>query len=252
MTMFHFQVGHGILSLSLSLSLCLSLNVYLTLCFDLVGAEEVKFGSEADQLRSERQSSEKRSCDDKKTNMERNKKRLRNDQIEMLERSFQEEIKLEPERKMKLAMELGLQPRQVAVWFQNRRARWKTKQLQHVYDALKLDYESISREKQKLQEEVIRLKARLAAAMKQGSTGYTEIFPEERVESTATVICNSSNINNNNTNKSADGIVAEVAETRRTNIYPDHHEIEECNHLFNVDDYNLALPPYWAVLPDYP
>lgn len=82
------------------------------------------------------------------------KKRLSMDQIDSLERSFQEETKLEPERKMRLAQELGLQPRQVAVWFQNRRARWKAKQLERVYYALKQEFDAISREKQKLQEEV--------------------------------------------------------------------------------------------------
>lgn len=82
------------------------------------------------------------------------KRRLSIDQIESLERSFQEEIKLEPKRKMRLAQELGLQPRQVAVWFQNRRARWKAKQLERVYCALKQDFEAVSREKLKLQQEV--------------------------------------------------------------------------------------------------
>jgi len=82
------------------------------------------------------------------------KKRLTSNQLELLERSFQEEIKLDPERKMKLSRELGLQPRQIAVWFQNRRTRWKTKQLEHLYDVLKHQYDVISSEKQKLQEEV--------------------------------------------------------------------------------------------------
>lgn len=83
------------------------------------------------------------------------KKRLTNNQIELLERSFQEEIKLDPERKMKLSRELGLQPRQIAVWFQNRRTRWKAKQLEHLYDELKHEFDVISKEKQILQEEVI-------------------------------------------------------------------------------------------------
>ncbi|KAK7284937.1 hypothetical protein RJT34_19691 [Clitoria ternatea] len=64
-------------------------------------------------------------------NRETNKKRFSRYQIEILERSFQEEMKLDPERKMKLSMELGLNPRQIAVWFQNRRSRWKTKHFQN-------------------------------------------------------------------------------------------------------------------------
>lgn len=82
------------------------------------------------------------------------KKRLTTDQLDSLERSFQEEIKLDPDRKMKLSSELGLQPRQIAVWFQNRRARWKAKQLEMLYDALKQEFDAVSKEKQKLQEEV--------------------------------------------------------------------------------------------------
>ncbi|QHO46451.1 Putative homeobox-leucine zipper protein [Arachis hypogaea] len=83
------------------------------------------------------------------------KKRLTSSQIESLERSFQEEIKLDSDRKIKLSRELGLQPRQIAVWFQNRRTRWKAKQLEHLYFALKHEFDHISNEKHKLQEEVV-------------------------------------------------------------------------------------------------
>ncbi|KAI4321120.1 hypothetical protein MLD38_034541 [Melastoma candidum] len=71
------------------------------------------------------------------------KRRLNVDQVKALERSFEKENKLEPERKSRLAEELGLQPRQVAIWFQNRRARWKTKQLERDYGVLKNDYDSL-------------------------------------------------------------------------------------------------------------
>ena len=91
------------------------------------------------------------------------KRRLSVDQVQFLEKSFEVENKLEPERKIQLAKDLGLQPRQVAIWFQNRRARWKTKQLekdyevlQASYDRLKADYDSLLKEKDKLNAEVIK------------------------------------------------------------------------------------------------
>jgi homeobox-leucine zipper protein len=65
------------------------------------------------------------------------KRRLSVDQVRALERSFEVANKLEPERKAQLACALGLQPRQVAIWFQNRRARWKNKQLEKDYDVLR-------------------------------------------------------------------------------------------------------------------
>lgn len=89
------------------------------------------------------------------------KRRLTVDQVQFLEKSFEVENKLEPERKIQLAKDLGLQPRQVAIWFQNRRARWKTKQLEKDYDvlqnshnSLKADYDNLLKEKEKLKAEV--------------------------------------------------------------------------------------------------
>ncbi|KAL2241031.1 UNVERIFIED_CONTAM: Homeobox-leucine zipper protein ATHB-6 [Sesamum indicum] len=79
------------------------------------------------------------------------KRRLRVDQVKALEKNFEVENKLEPERKVKLAQELGLQPRQVAVWFQNRRARWKTKQLERDYGVLKANYDALKHKYEQLQ-----------------------------------------------------------------------------------------------------
>ncbi|KAK6928316.1 Leucine zipper, homeobox-associated [Dillenia turbinata] len=96
------------------------------------------------------------------------KRRLTPEQIHLLEKSFEAENKLEPEKKTQLAKKLGLQPRQVAVWFQNRRARWKTKQLERDYDLLKSsydslrsDYESMVKENEKLKSEVVSLTEKL-------------------------------------------------------------------------------------------
>lgn len=99
------------------------------------------------------------------------KRRLSAEQVRSLEKSFEMENKLEPERKMQLAQQLGLQPRQVAVWFQNRRARWKTKQLEHVYDALKQEFDAVIAEKEKLKAEVAQLTARLESYKNNGMTG---------------------------------------------------------------------------------
>ncbi|MCL7034283.1 hypothetical protein MKW94_004852 [Papaver nudicaule] len=107
--------------------------------------------------------------------MRRTKIWLSSEQVDALERSFQEEIeleqqqpgatpderknkvKLEPEKKMKLCRELGMHPRQVAICFQNRRARLKGKKIEHLYNVLKKDFETVSRENQHLQQEVIHL-----------------------------------------------------------------------------------------------
>ncbi|KAL0421182.1 UNVERIFIED_CONTAM: Homeobox-leucine zipper protein HAT5 [Sesamum latifolium] len=96
------------------------------------------------------------------------KRRLSPNQVQFLEKSFDEENKLEPERKIQLAKELGLQPRQVAIWFQNRRARYKTKllekefdSLKSSYDKLKADYDTLYKENDKLKTEVNSLAEKL-------------------------------------------------------------------------------------------
>ncbi|KNA04943.1 hypothetical protein SOVF_194980 [Spinacia oleracea] len=95
------------------------------------------------------------------------KRRLNMEQVKTLEKNFELGNKLEPERKMQLAKALGLQPRQIAIWFQNRRARWKTKQLEKDYDvlkrqfdALKSDNDALQSQNHKLQAEIMSLKNR--------------------------------------------------------------------------------------------
>lgn len=85
---------------------------------------------------------------------EARKRRLTDAQVEFLEMSFGKERKLESGRKLHLAGELGLEPKQVAVWFQNRRARHKNKQLEGEYLKLKSSHDAIVVEKCHLENEV--------------------------------------------------------------------------------------------------
>lgn len=87
------------------------------------------------------------------------KRRLTLEQVRALEKNFEMANKLEPEKKMQLAKALGLQPRQIAVWFQNRRARWKTKQLEKDYNVLKQDYDTLKQDYDNLMEENNNLQA---------------------------------------------------------------------------------------------
>jgi homeobox-leucine zipper protein len=82
------------------------------------------------------------------------KRRLAMEQVRGLERTFETDNKLDPERKARIARDLGLQPRQVAVWFQNRRARSKTKQLERDFAALRARHDALRRDKDALAAEV--------------------------------------------------------------------------------------------------
>ncbi|CAI9768212.1 unnamed protein product [Fraxinus pennsylvanica] len=92
----------------------------------------------------------------------KNKIRFSDEQIRCLETMFDSETKIESKKKVQLARELGLQPRQVAIWFQNKRARWKSKLLERDYSILMDNYKSLAsrfevlkKEKQSLLVQVI-------------------------------------------------------------------------------------------------
>lgn len=147
-------------------------------------------------------------------NMPEKKRRLSVEQVKALEKNFEVENKLEPERKVKLAQELGLLPRQVAVWFQNRRARWKTKQLEKDFRVLKANYESLQiscntlqHDKEALMAEMRELKAKYKEEIS-CSTGAVvkEEMTQETEEAANFVDCKSLSLNedlDNNSDSSA-------------------------------------------------
>ncbi|XP_008668033.1 homeobox-leucine zipper protein HOX8 isoform X1 [Zea mays] len=100
------------------------------------------------------------------------KRRLAADQVRALERSFEVDNKLDPERKARIARDLSLHPRQVAVWFQNRRARWKTKQIERDFaalrvrhDALRVECDALRRDKDALAAEIKELRGMVEKQM---------------------------------------------------------------------------------------
>ncbi|KAF9671036.1 hypothetical protein SADUNF_Sadunf12G0005100 [Salix dunnii] len=89
----------------------------------------------------------------KKKGGKMNTRRFSDEQVRSLESIFESETKLEPRKKTQLARELGLEPRQVAIWFQNRRARWKTKQMEQKYKTLKASYDDLASSYESLKNE---------------------------------------------------------------------------------------------------
>ncbi|XP_027352229.1 homeobox-leucine zipper protein HAT3-like [Abrus precatorius] len=89
----------------------------------------------------------------------RKKLRLTKEQSMVLEETFKEHNTLNPKRKQALAEELNLKPRQVEVWFQNRRARTKLKQTEVDCEYLKRCCENLTEENRRLQKEVQELRA---------------------------------------------------------------------------------------------
>ncbi|XP_059448261.1 homeobox-leucine zipper protein HOX3 [Corylus avellana] len=89
----------------------------------------------------------------------RKKLRLTKEQSRLLEESFRQNHTLNPKQKEALAMQLKLRPRQVEVWFQNRRARSKLKQTEMECEYLKRWFGSLTEQNRRLQREVEELRA---------------------------------------------------------------------------------------------
>ncbi|KAH7681889.1 homeobox-leucine zipper protein [Dioscorea alata] len=190
------------------------------------------------------------------------KRRLTTDQVRFLEKSFELENKLEPERKIQLARDLGLQPRQVAIWFQNRRARWKTKQLEKDYEALKInfnvlktDHDNLLKEKEKLKAEIVSLTEKLMhkekdkddKGNKHASEFKNSINNEAVVETkrldvqVSTLVCKQEDLSSTNSavfDSDSSHYTDEVGHTVSSNAFePDHSDLSHAEEDGEVKKY---------------
>ncbi|XVE92037.1 hypothetical protein REPUB_Repub01dG0062800 [Reevesia pubescens] len=127
----------------------------------------------------------------------RKKLRLTKEQSRLLEESFRQNHTLNPKQKEALALQLKLRPRQVEVWFQNRRARSKLKQTEMECEYLKRWFGSLTEQNRRLQREVEELRAMKVGPPTVISPHSCEPLPAstlsmcprcERVTSTATAL----------------------------------------------------------------
>ncbi|KAG2245092.1 hypothetical protein Bca52824_093076 [Brassica carinata] len=177
------------------------------------------------------------------------KKRLNLEQVRALEKSFELGNKLEPERKMQLAKALGLQPRQIAIWFQNRRARWKTKQLERDYDSLKKQFNVLKSDNDSLLAHNKKLHAELVALKKQDRKEPSKIKRElaEASWSNNEEKNNNSDINHVNMIKDLFPSSVRAATTTTTSSHIDHQMVQDqgfCNMFNGIDETTSAS--YWA------
>uniref|UniRef100_A0A7N0UG61 Homeobox-leucine zipper protein n=1 Tax=Kalanchoe fedtschenkoi TaxID=63787 RepID=A0A7N0UG61_KALFE len=92
------------------------------------------------------------------------KRRLTEDQIRLLETNFSFNKKLDQDLKYHLSQQLNLPPRQIAVWYQNKRARWKTQAMESDHKAMQSKLASVMSHNRKLEREVEKLQEELDQA----------------------------------------------------------------------------------------
>ncbi|KAG6470895.1 homeobox-leucine zipper protein HOX15-like [Zingiber officinale] len=93
----------------------------------------------------------------------RKKLRLTKEQSALLENRFKEHSTINTRQKHALAEQLSLRPRQIEVWFQNRRARTKLKQMEVDCEFLKKRCQKLSDENRRLHKELQQIKTPIKA-----------------------------------------------------------------------------------------
>ncbi|KAG1354406.1 homeobox-leucine zipper protein HAT4 [Cocos nucifera] len=188
----------------------------------------------AEELEAERACSRGVS-DEEEGEGSRKKLRLSKDQSAILEESFKEHNTLNPKQKMALAKQLNLRPRQVEVWFQNRRARTKLKQTEVDCEFLKRCCENLTEENRRLQKEVQELRA-----LKLSPQIYMHMTPP-----TTLTMCPSCERVSNSTNTATASAPSAVPPP------PDHHPLLHHHHHHHraVPIAPAATPAPWAPIP---
>lgn len=92
------------------------------------------------------------------------KKRLTDDQIRLLETNFSFNKKLDQDLKYHLSQQLNLPPRQIAIWYQNKRARWKNQTMESDHKVMQLKLDNALSQNRKLEKEVKELQKELDLA----------------------------------------------------------------------------------------
>ncbi|EEF27847.1 homeobox-leucine zipper protein HOX11 [Ricinus communis] len=163
-------------------------------------------GNKRDMECFEAERGSSRASDDDENGLTRKKLRLSKEQSAFLEESFKEHNTLNPKQKLALAKQLNLRPRQVEVWFQNRRARTKLKQTEVDCEYLKRCCEMLTEENRRLQKELQELRALKTSQpfyMQLPATTLTMCPSCERVATTTTSSSGTTTTTTNNNNGSS-------------------------------------------------
>lgn len=179
-------------------------------------------------------------------------KRFSDEQVKVLESMFKQKTKLEPNKKFELARDLGLKPRQVAIWFQNRRARWKTKQLEHEYTRLKAEFdnlamifESLKKEKESLLNQIQELNDQL----KNNSAGCSK--SQDSIDSEINTSSANVDLKDNIPcclNMSLDNERSKGADSDREGTLFEHLKSKEEAEFLKMEelgDSSLGVPEHW-------